>query len=195
MTVRSSSLLPPFSVWVDAGSTGSRIHTFAVASSSSLRRHSFTLRPACDPAALQTPLTSLTAPAGPPSVAAAWTYLQPLVSHVSEACIPEGEELGRSPLHVWATAGMRLLSQHDQGEVFAALRAAVAGNTRFQLAPAAGAAPPAFATIDGESEGFFAWLAVNTCVHHTTSRHQMLTCSLRPTQVVRDGLLANPHHI
>ena len=161
--------MPPFTVFVDAGSTGSRIHTFAVASSSRRggrrRSQGLTFRPACEPAALQTPLTSLAEAATGAAAAAAsaaWTYLQPLVEHVSESCIPDPEQLGGSPLHVWATAGMRLLPVQDQNAVYAALRSAVAGHTRFQLAPAAGGSSPAFATIDGESEGFFAWLAVNT---------------------------------
>ena len=184
----SGATMPPYTVFIDAGSTGSRIHTFAVggqeqrvqsahvssAAPSTWKQAShaqgaFSLHPACEPVALQTPLSALADAATGASPPAAWTYLQPLVDHVETKCVTERQQQAETPFHVWATAGMRVLAPAAQSAVYAAVGTALAGHTEFQLTSREkndddgdSVGTPCCATIDGESEGFFAWLAVNT---------------------------------
>jgi Golgi nucleoside diphosphatase len=62
----------------------------------------------------------------------------------------------RTPLFIWATAGMRLLPQDDQAALYDTLFGLVRHRTAFAVARADG-----FRTISGTDEGFYAWLAAN----------------------------------
>jgi hypothetical protein len=71
-------------------------------------------------------------------------------------------DIADTPVYVWATAGARALSDAQQTQLWGAVTEAVRKRTDFLL-PAAGSASEAshFRTIDGEEEGYFAWLAAN----------------------------------
>ena len=71
-----------------------------------------------------------------------------------------------TPLYLWATAGVRVLSDEEQSALWASVARVVSRRTRFRLGLDGGGLRVEnershFRTIDGEEEGFFAWLAAN----------------------------------
>ena len=141
--------LPPYAVFLDAGSTGTRVHVFSVTPG----RHppAFTLAPASSKLSSDIPLASLVNSTQPHL----WAALQPLMQHASTA-VPASLR-ARTPLHVWATAGMRVLPEPQQQALYSDTFAAVSQHTDFAVNREVG-----FRTISGEEEGFFGWLAANT---------------------------------
>ena len=100
---------------------------------------------------ISTPLASLAGK--PPSELRA--ALQPLLD-AANAAVPAALR-PRTPLFMWATAGMRLLPEAAQQSVFDSAFAAFASASAFQLSRLDG-----FRTLSGEEEGFFGWLAANS---------------------------------
>ena len=146
--------LPPFVVVVDAGSTGCRAHAFRVSPGASAS--AFSLEPAGSRVKLETPLASLAGASADQVAAAVGPMLDEVASRVPAADVAD------TPVYVWATAGARALSDAQQTQLWGAVTEAVRERTDFLL-PAAGSASEAshFRTIDGEEEGYFAWLAAN----------------------------------
>lgn len=80
---------------------------------------------------------------------------QPLLAAATAAVPPQLRQ--RTPLFVWATAGMRLLSDEDQAALFDTLYAVTRNHTAFAVARADG-----FRTLSGRDEGIYGWLAANS---------------------------------
>ena len=148
--------LPPFVVVVDAGSTGCRAHAFRVSRDPGASASAFSLEPAGARVKLETPLASLAGASADQVAAAVGPMLDEVASRVPAADVAD------TPVYVWATAGARALSDAQQTTLWGAVTEAVRERTDFLL-PAAGSASEAshFRTIDGEEEGYFAWLAAN----------------------------------
>ncbi|CAL6391037.1 unnamed protein product [Bathycoccus prasinos] len=73
----------------------------------------------------------------------------------------QSEGKSRVPLYVWATAGMRILTEKEQKELWRSVASVARKATpRFAI----GREEEHFKTIDGEDEGFYAWLAANYLV-------------------------------
>lgn len=145
--------LPPYVVFVDAGSTGCRAHTFRVMPSAELP--AFGLRTVGRKAKGTTPLASL---AGKTDEEVARALL-PMLSAALDKIPPRHRP--ETPLYVWATAGMRVVSDADQDRLWDAVARVVRQHTPFLLSTGNRAAAKHFRTIAGEEEGFFAWLAAN----------------------------------
>jgi Golgi nucleoside diphosphatase len=90
-------------------------------------------------------------------------YTEALLPMLSKALdkVPAAHR-GGTPLYVWATAGMRVLKDHQQDHLWAAVTRVTQRHTAFRLSSGKLAEGSAhFRTITGEEEGFFAWLAAN----------------------------------
>ena len=66
-----------------------------------------------------------------------------------------------TPIYVMGTAGMRLLSEAQQQDVYQAVNAELQNQTHFQ--------PKFVGTIDGQQEGIFGWLTVNYLTNRLTN--------------------------
>ena len=194
--------VPEFLVFVDAGSTGCRAHTFRVnysADDEDEGEEGMTLSEHDDKTSLR--LFSLT------TVGKKVKSLHPLASlrgksekDIETALLPmlegamrkieaieeeektngkrkrrrrrspittsfgkgeQSEGKSRVPLYVWATAGMRILTEKEQKELWRSVASVARKATpRFAI----GREEEHFKTIDGEDEGFYAWLAANYLV-------------------------------
>ena len=146
---------PPYVVVVDAGSTGCRAHVFRVVPDPSAPGAS-ELHPAGDKIKLDVPLASF---AGAPDAALADALL-PMLDAAAER-VPAGDR-ARVPLYVWATAGLRAIDDDAQTTLWNAVARLAREKTPFLVADQHPDPHRAhFRTIEGEEEGFFAWLAVN----------------------------------
>ena len=149
---------PRHVVIVDAGSTGCRAHTFEIVPGAAKPR--FELREIGKKVKGHTPLASL-AGVGDEDVANA---IVPMLEQAL-AKVP-ADERSATPLYLWATAGVRVLSDEEQSALWASVARVVSRRTRFRLGLDGGGLRVEnershFRTIDGEEEGFFAWLAAN----------------------------------
>jgi len=149
---------PRHVVIVDAGSTGCRAHTFEIVPGAAKPR--FQLRAIGKKVKGHTPLASL-AGVGDDAVADA---IVPMLERAL-AKVP-ADERDATPLYLWATAGVRVLSDEEQSALWASVARVVSRRTRFRLGLDGGGLRVEnershFRTIDGEEEGFFAWLAAN----------------------------------
>ena len=146
---------PPYVVVVDAGSTGCRAHVFRVVPDASAPGAS-ALFPAGEKITLDVPLASF---AGAPDAALADALL-PMLDAAAER-VPAGDR-ARVPLYVWATAGLRAIDEDAQTNLWNAVARVARDRTPFFVADKHPDPHRAhFRTIEGEEEGFFAWLAVN----------------------------------
>ena len=151
--------VPRHVVIVDAGSTGCRAHTFEIVPGATKPR--FQLRTLGKKVKGNTPLASL-AGKRDDDVAEA---IVPMLTQALEK-VPSGER-GATPLYLWATAGVRVLPDETQRALWASVARVVSKRTGFSLGLDGGGlrlennARSHFRTIDGEEEGFFAWLAAN----------------------------------
>ena len=102
--------LPPYVVFVDAGSTGCRAHTFKVVPG---ELPAFALRTMGKKVKGNTPLASL---AGKTDEQITEALLPMLLKALEK--VPE-QHRGDTPLYVWATAGMRVLKDHQQDHLWA----------------------------------------------------------------------------
>jgi hypothetical protein len=102
--------LPPYVVFVDAGSTGCRAHTFHVVPG---ELPAFALRTVGKKVKSHTPLASL---AGKTDQQIAHALL-PMLARALDKVPPQHR--GETPLYVWATAGMRVLNDHQQDRLWA----------------------------------------------------------------------------
>lgn len=102
--------LPPYVVFVDAGSTGCRAHTFYVVPG---ELPAFALRTVGKKVKGNTPLASL---AGKTDEQIAEALL-PMLSKALDKVPPR--QRGDTPLYVWATAGMRVLKDRQQEQLWA----------------------------------------------------------------------------
>ena len=142
-------------VVVDAGSTGCRAHVFRVVPDASAPGAS-ALFPAGEKITLDVPLASF---AGAPDAALADALL-PMLDAAAER-VPAGDR-ARVPLYVWATAGLRAIDEDAQTNLWNAVARVARDRTPFFVADKHPDPHRAhFRTIEGEEEGFFAWLAVN----------------------------------
>lgn len=102
--------LPPYVVFVDAGSTGCRAHTFQVVPG---ELPAFALRTMGKKVKGTTPLASLAGKTDEQITGA----LVPMLTKALEK-VPE-QHRHDTPLYVWATAGMRVLKDHQQDQLWA----------------------------------------------------------------------------
>ena len=105
--------LPPYVVFVDAGSTGCRAHTFQVVPG---ELPAFALRTMGKKVKGITPLASLAGKTDEQITEA----LVPMLTKALEK-VPE-QHRHDTPLYVWATAGMRVLKDHQQDQLWAVRR-------------------------------------------------------------------------
>lgn len=102
--------LPPYVVFVDAGSTGCRAHTFLVVPG---ELPAFALRSIGKKVKGNTPLASL---AGKTDEQITEALLPMLLKALDK--VPQ-QHRGDTPLYVWATAGMRVLKDRQQDQLWA----------------------------------------------------------------------------
>ena len=116
---------PRHVVIVDAGSTGCRAHTFEIVPGAAKPR--FQLRAIGKKVKGHTPLASL-AGVGDDAVANA---IVPMLEQAL-AKVP-ADERSATPLYLWATAGVRVLSDEEQSSRWASVARVVSRRTRFRL--------------------------------------------------------------
>ncbi|KAK9368088.1 nucleoside phosphatase family-domain-containing protein [Lipomyces kononenkoae] len=83
------------------------------------------------------------------------SHLEPLIEHAEEI-IPR-EKHAETPIFLYATAGMRLLSQDDQQEILKRTCEYIKKESSFLLADC----NTHVKVIDGQTEGLYGWLALN----------------------------------
>jgi len=191
--------VPEFVVFVDAGSTGCRAHTFRVNYSADeeeegeemtlsgkdkTSRGLFSLTTVGKKVKSLHPLASLSGKSEKDIETALLPMLEGAMRKIEEIEEKEktngkrrrrrrsptttsfgkgGQSEGKSrvPLYVWATAGMRILTEKEQKELWRSVASVARKSTpRFAI----GREEDHFKTIDGEDEGFYAWLAANYLV-------------------------------
>jgi len=165
--------VPEFIVFVDAGSTGCRAHTFQVNSvdTDAADGRLFSLTTIGKKVKSQHPLAWLSGKSERevaeelvPMLEGAMRKIEQIEedrmqSHGGRKKGKNGG--GRVPLYVWATAGMRILTEKEQRELWRSVASVVRTKMpRFAI----GREEEHFKTIDGEDEGFYAWLAANYLV-------------------------------
>ena len=166
--------VPRFVVFVDAGSTGCRAHAFRVNAieEDTGNGRLFSLTTIGKKVKSKRPLASMFGKTRKEIE----SELLPMLREAMEKVELEEREMRRNtnnkksgndrrndkvPLYVWATAGMRVLSENEQREVWSAVSELVRDELpRFAIGDEA----EHFKTIDGEDEGFYAWLAANYLV-------------------------------
>jgi hypothetical protein len=141
-----------YAVVCDAGSTGTRAYVYSLAGGVGARVQA-------QRAAKVKP--GLSTFGGRPHEAV--DYLMELVADATP--LVPAHLRAQTPLFVRATAGMRLIPEHEQQAVYDALFAGLR-NRQAQGEPGVGAVPflirrEQFATLTGDEEGFFGLLAVN----------------------------------
>ena len=136
----------PYVILCDAGSTGTRLYVYSVAtdpSGGSPPRVVVDVGPKIRPGlSAQTP-------------ASAHPYLLPAL-HAALSMVPP-EHHAATPVHVYGTAGMRLLPEAQQSAIYTALDRGIQDDPTVPFAVRG----PNMGTIDGADEGYFAALAVN----------------------------------
>lgn len=160
--------VPEFIVFVDAGSTGCRAHTFRVNSlESTTDGRLFSLTTIGKKVKSEHPLAWLSGKSAKDVEKEIVPMLRGAMAKI-ERIEEEGLSKGgrkrkktRVPLYVWATAGMRILTDKEQIELWRSVASVVQKSMpRFAI----GVEKEHFKTIDGEDEGFYAWLAANYLV-------------------------------
>ncbi|KAG5180166.1 nucleoside phosphatase family-domain-containing protein [Tribonema minus] len=144
--VATTSRLFDYAIVVDAGSGGSRLYVYHVHEDEALK-----LRVTATPGQSVTP--GLSTFAGKPEDAAA--YLSPLFQHAMAEVPPE--QHSRTPVFIKGTAGMRLVEEPSQLQVYDALYEALAVDAVFPFH----VHRRNLDTIDGASEAYYAVLATN----------------------------------
>ncbi|KAF9218087.1 hypothetical protein BS17DRAFT_770923, partial [Gyrodon lividus] len=88
-------------------------------------------------------------------------YLEPLLQHAHSQIPPSLES--DTPLFLLATAGMRLLTPHQQARVLNAACTYLRSASSFRIEPESKDGPcgSSVQIITGEEEGLFGWIAVN----------------------------------
>ncbi|GBF90831.1 apyrase-like [Raphidocelis subcapitata] len=134
-----------YAVVIDAGSTGSRAHVFRFYTHANFPYASVEL-----PNQVHRTSPGLSSYAFDPKTAA--NSLQPLIKFAKEQ-VP-AELWARTPLHLMATAGLRMLPEEAAEHVLQHTRQALAGSGfLFQ--------PEWARMISGQEEGLFGWVAIN----------------------------------
>lgn len=129
---------------VDAGSSGTRMHVYAYQGNAiSLPKlteiYTKKVKPGLSSFAMNT--------------AAAGKSLVPMLTEAEKAIQNAGSSASRTPLYIYATAGMRLLPENTQQAIYADIRATLA-QYPYQVNQAR--------TIPGWEEGVFGWITINT---------------------------------
>jgi hypothetical protein len=132
-------------IFVDAGSTGCRAHTFKV-SAPSEGSALFTLATLGKKAKTKTALADM-----------GGRVREELIPALKQAQENIDDARGRAnaQVYVWATAGFRVLTPAKQQSLWDEVRDAVKRETTLSFGHGH------FKTIDGADEGFYAWLAAN----------------------------------
>lgn len=147
--------LPPYVAFVDAGSTGSRLHVFKVEKggdgAGSDGRPWFGLSRVAPKLKVTPPLAKL-AGLGVEDTA---DRLGKLFERALELVPPAHR--AETPLYVWATAGLRVLPLAQRRRLLETVALAAEKRTPFRVAPHA----EHVRVIGGDEEGFFGWLAAN----------------------------------
>lgn len=143
-----------YAVIIDAGSSGSRAHVFEYLKSS----------PQAPVPVINDVFNQRTSP-GLSSYAtaplAAGSSLKPILDAVAIDLQHRGVNLVDVPVHVLATAGMRLLSPVEQDAIYSNVRSYIRSHYAFELKQ-----NNQVRTISGVEEGAFGWLDVNYLMHH-----------------------------
>lgn len=148
-TAANQNPLGHYTIVIDAGSSGSRLHIFEY------------VNKAAD--AKQLPLVKDIAPADSaitPGISSFAQHpqdvgpaLKPLLDKANITLQAAGADLSRVDFNLLATAGMRLLPAASQAAIYQAIKDYLTANTRFKLKN--------IETISGKMEGVYDWLAVN----------------------------------
>ncbi len=128
---------------IDAGSSGSRLHLFTYAKDAN------TLYPHFSEIFLKKTKPGIANFVEMPNQAA--NTLIPLLLNAKK--ILNHYHAKKVPLYLFATAGMRFLSDEQQQNIYSQIKKAIEKNTDFTI--------KALKTISGRDEGLFTWLAVN----------------------------------
>ncbi|WVR08958.1 hypothetical protein IAU60_006017 [Kwoniella sp. DSM 27419] len=106
------------------------------------------------------------------------TYLAPLLSHALRHIPPS--QHSSTPIYVLATAGMRLLPEHNRKAILAATCDLIKKDYPFEVDGPSSAGPcgDSIRVISGEEEGMWGWVAVNYLMdgfgHAPESTHHQL---------------------
>lgn len=144
---------PKHVVFVDAGSTGCRAHAFEIdyidsggSGSSGSGSSLFHVRTLGSKVKTKLPLADMGGRVK--------EELLPALRE-AQAYIGDARDRDSAAVYVWATAGFRVLTPVKQQALWDEVRAVVSAETTLRHGHGH------FKTIDGEDEGFFAWLAAN----------------------------------
>lgn len=143
---------PKHVVFVDAGSTGCRAHAFEIdyddsgGSESGSGSSLFRVRTLGSKVKTKLPLADMGGRVK--------EELLPALRE-AQAYIGDARDRDSAAVYVWATAGFRVLTPVKQQALWDEVRAVVSAETTLRHGHGH------FKTIDGEEEGFFAWLAAN----------------------------------
>lgn len=147
-TDHTTHQLPLWPQIIDGGSTGSRLHVFESVDHALLRRGS---------ARADAPLSAFASLHGEPvNASAVAEHLMPAFQYAAEV-IPEQYHASTRVLYQ-ATAGMRLLTEEQQAQVYDAMYTGLLENDRFVFA---GLQRSDIATLSGDLEGFYGAVAAN----------------------------------
>jgi apyrase len=134
---------PHYSIIVDAGSSGSRVHLFEYDNHSAV--------PSIKEVFTENTKPGLSSYAGNPEAAGA--SLKQLLTDTADTLNKSHVDLKTVPISVLATAGMRLLPEDSQAAIYANVTQYIKQNFDFSIKQ--------IETIPGKMEGVFGWLDVN----------------------------------
>ncbi|EKD53805.1 MAG: GDA1/CD39 family protein [uncultured bacterium] len=146
LTVMSFSAMAAdnnYAVFIDAGSSGSRIHVFQYQPSTDL--------PVLNDVFSENVKPGLSSFADHPNDAG--VSLKKLLDDASQFLQKQGVDVHAAPINVLATAGMRLLPEDKQAAIYANVRNYIQTNTVFPISH--------IETISGKMEGLYGWLDIN----------------------------------
>jgi Golgi nucleoside diphosphatase len=132
-----------YAVFIDAGSTGSKLHVFRYNETASLPDIKDIFSEKIKP--------GLSSFADRPNEAG--PYFKKLLDDASQFLQKSGADLKTTKINILATAGMRFLPEDKQKAIYSTLSNYVKNNYEFSMGN--------IKTISGQMEGFYGWLDVN----------------------------------
>ncbi len=153
--VEERSAGPRYGIIIDAGTTGTRVHIYALdgRDEEGVPR----VQAAPWPRGQGEPLwemrvePGLIDSGGNPEAAIA--SIEPLIAYAADRVGPDERELRRTPLFLMATAGMRALPEQEREAILGPVRAWLRASSPFHVKDVR--------VITGEEEALFGWLTIN----------------------------------